>query len=132
MLVGMASYLEKGVSYRFAYRLKCDHGWRTLSCRLHGKIRDRSVRWDYRLTPQGMWSWNGTEVMEPGPWLDIDLGFTPATNLTQLRRMNLAVGEAADMPVAWLDPENGSLTFLPQRYRRMSASTYAYESPTVG
>src|SRR5690606_30786790 len=92
----------------------------------------RAIRWDYRRDPKGDWTWNDHEVKGLDAGLDIDLGFSPATNLAQLRRLNLAVGEEADMPVAWLNPEDGSLSFLPQHYRRLSDSTYAYESPTVG
>jgi hypothetical protein len=89
------------------------------------------VRWDYRRV-EGVWTRNGTEVPGLDPGLDLDLGFSPATNLPQLRRLNLDVGQAAEMPVAWLDPVTGNLSNLSQFYRRLSASRYAYESPTVG
>jgi len=65
-------------------------------------------------------------------WKVLDLGFTPATNLSQLRRIALAEGQAADVPVAWLDVATGSLVALPQRYERRTASTYWYEAPSVG
>jgi len=61
--------------------------------------------------------------------VDLDLGFTPATNLSQLRRIALPVGQAADVPVAWLDESFGSLEVLEQRYERRTAETYWYEAP---
>jgi hypothetical protein len=131
VLIGMASYLEKGTRFGFAYRVQCDAGWGTRACRIRGRIGGRLVRWDYRRI-DGLWFWNGRRVDGLEPGLDIDLGFSPATNLAQLRRLNLAAGQEADMPVAWLDPETGSLSFLPQHYRRLSANRYAYASPTVG
>jgi hypothetical protein len=61
--------------------------------------------------------------------VDLDLGFTPATNLSQLRRVALQVGEAVDVPVAWLDVDAGTLDKLHQRYERRSEETYWYEAP---
>lgn len=49
-----------------------------------------------------------------------------------LRRLALAVGQAADAPAAWLDVESGTLEHLPQRYERRSRTTYWYEAPSVG
>ncbi|MCY1380818.1 putative glycolipid-binding protein [compost metagenome] len=60
--------------------------------------------------------------------VDLDLGFTPATNLLQLRRLNLAPGESADAPAAWVDIEDGGLSELMQRYERRGEGTYAYEA----
>jgi hypothetical protein len=130
-LIGKAAYLEKGTRFEFAYRVQCGADWGTVACRIRGRIGERAVRWDYRRL-QGTWFRDGVEVPELDPWLDIDLGFTPATNLAQLRRLNLAVGQASEMPVAWMDPETGSLSYLPQHYRRLSDTRYAYASPTVG
>jgi hypothetical protein len=64
--------------------------------------------------------------------LDLDLGFTPATNLAQLRRIALLVGQAANVPVAWLDAPFGSLEKLQQRYERRTTETYWYAAPRFG
>ena len=57
------------------------------------------------------------------------LGFTPRHDLSQLRRLALAEGQAADVPVAWLDVSTGALDALAQRYERRSKLTYWYEAP---
>jgi hypothetical protein len=62
---------------------------------------------------------------------DLDLGFTPATNLQQLRRVGLAVGEDAALEVAWLDAGATELVALPQRYRRLDRLRYDYAAPSV-
>ncbi len=68
-----------------------------------------------------------------GNCVDLDFGFTPATNLLQLRRLALDEGQAADAPAAWLSAlPAGSLELLPQRYERRTAATYWYEAPSVG
>ena len=60
---------------------------------------------------------------------DFDFGFTPATNFAQLRRMNLAVGETAEITVAWMDLDSADLQPLPQIYERTSDLSYHYYSP---
>jgi hypothetical protein len=77
--------------------------------------------------------WTLNENVIPGleACVDLDLGFTPATNLTQLRRIALAKGQAADVPVAWLDVGSGKMSVLPQRYERRSEEIYWYEAPTA-
>jgi hypothetical protein len=80
----------------------------------------------------GEWHLDGAVVDGLEGCLDLDLGFTPATNLTQLRRLALDVGASADVPVAWLDVDSWSLQRLPQRYERRTPRAYAYQSPTFG
>jgi hypothetical protein len=60
--------------------------------------------------------------------VDIDLNFSPSTNLIPIRRMNLAVGEASDVRAAWLRFPSFALEPLPQQYRRLTDDTYRYES----
>jgi Putative glycolipid-binding len=57
--------------------------------------------------------------------IDLDFGFTPATNLSQLRRIALEIGQAVDLPVAWLDVTADTLTSLYQRYERRTTNAYA-------
>jgi hypothetical protein len=79
----------------------------------------------------GVWHLDGTPVDGAQDCVDVDFGFTPATNLLLLRRLDLAVGQAADVTVAWLDVPDPALVSLPQHYERRSTHTYWYESPTV-
>ena len=132
LLAGLAEYVEKGKAYRFEYRVECDPSWKTRSGHIQGWIERREIQWDYHRASNGLWNLNGAEASGLEAGLDIDLGFSPATNLAQIRRLDLKAGESADLPVAWLDPETGSLSYLLQSYRRLSTSTYAYESPGVG
>ena len=61
--------------------------------------------------------------------VDLDFGFTPATNTCALRRLALAIGQSAEVSAAWLDVSTGLLERLVQRYERRSEDTYWYESP---
>ena len=64
--------------------------------------------------------------------LDVDLGFTPATNLLVLKRLGLRVGERAEAPAAYLKFPGMRLVRLPQTYERSSRGSYDYAAPTVG
>ena len=63
--------------------------------------------------------------------MDLDYGFTPATNVLQLSRIALKPGQRAEVPVAWFDLDSASLIELPQSYERRSEASYWYEAPTV-
>jgi hypothetical protein len=71
-------------------------------------------------------------VPNVGRCLDLDFGFTPATNLIQLRRLALDDGQIADAPAAWLDVSSATLELLSQRYERRGEGAYWYEAPSLG
>jgi hypothetical protein len=64
--------------------------------------------------------------------VDVDLGFTPSTNLIQLRRLSLDIGQEVEAPVAYL--HFPALTFgrLEHRYRRVALDKYDYQAPSFG
>lgn len=78
------------------------------------------------------WKLNGVSKHDVTGCIDIDLAFTPATNLIALRRLALKVGQRADAPAAYLQFPELKLVRLPQRYVRIGRTEYAYESPTAG
>jgi hypothetical protein len=81
-----------------------------------------------RRDPQGVWTINGTEVAGLEEALDIDLGFTPATNTLAIRRLKLPVGGEAEIVAAWFDPETERLKPMRQSYRRTNEQEYHYSS----
>jgi hypothetical protein len=128
-LEGGAAFGHEGAPACLAYAVDCDGEWRTREGAVHGWIGARAL--DLRVTraPDGTWTLNGRVVPDLGGCVDLDLGFTPATNLFQLRRVDLRVGQAADVPVAWLDVPAGTLDLLHQRYERRAAEAYWYQAP---
>ena len=128
-LEGAAAFCHEGVPACLAYEVDCDGEWRTRKGVVHGWVGARSL--DFRITRglYGTWTLNGQVVPHLDGCVDLDLGFTPATNLFQLRRVALQVGQAADVPVAWLDVPVGTLDTLHQRYERRTVEVYWYEAP---
>jgi hypothetical protein len=60
--------------------------------------------------------------------IDLDLNFSPSTNLLPIRRLDLAIGQEAEVQAAWLRFPSFTLERLEQLYRRIDVATYRYES----
>jgi hypothetical protein len=60
--------------------------------------------------------------------IDVDLNFSPSTNLLPIRRLNLEVGQQATVRAAWLRFPSFKLEPLEQTYHRLDGETYRYES----
>ncbi len=131
-LRGTAVFRHDDAPARLDYRVACDQAWRTLAGEVAGWLGERPVEIAVARTAGGVWTLDGAAVPGLECCVDLDLGFTPPTNLVPLRRLDLAVGEAAEAPAAWLDAADGTLQALPQRYERRDAATYWYEAPTAG
>jgi hypothetical protein len=127
-LEGSAVFVHEGAPARLGYDLACDRSWRTRRGAVEGWVGAEPVDLVITRSAAGVWTLDGAVVRGLEACVDLDLGFTPATNLSQLRRLALAEGQAADAPVAWLDISSGALELLPQRYERRSRLTYWYEA----
>jgi uncharacterized protein len=114
------------------YRLDCDAEWGALSGAVRGWLGARPVDHAVVRTADGDWTLDGVACPELHGLPDLDFGFTPATDLPQLRRLALTEACAADVPVAWLDVAAGTLGLLRQRYERRAPGAWWYESPSAG
>jgi uncharacterized protein len=132
LLWGTAVFRGGDTPACLAYEVACDRSWATKRGAVRGRIGDALIAHEITRNDGG-WVVDGVPVAGIEDLVDLDFGFTPATNLLQLRRVELAVGAAAEVPVAWFDGEGGptELVRLPQRYERRREDTYWYESPTA-
>jgi uncharacterized protein len=132
-LLGTAVFRHESGPASVAYAVHCDPHWETLSGHIHGVVGGRHV--DYRISRSTLtWTVNGHAVPGLEHLVDLDLGFTPATNFAQLKRVAAALeqGERVEFPVAWFDLGEDTLVELPQIYQRRGADTLWYDSPTAG
>jgi uncharacterized protein len=125
----MAVFRQDGVLACLAYEVDCDGKWRTREGLVQGWVGAHRLDLRIKRAPDGTWTLNGQVVPQLDGCVDLDIGFTPATNLLQLRRVALQVGQTADVPVAWLDVSVGILDRLQQRYERRTEELYWYEAP---
>lgn len=127
---GTAVYLGGDGPARLDYAVDIAEDWTTTAGTVRGFIGARDV--DVAIARDGAgWTLDGVAQPEVAATRDLDLGFTPATNLLQLRRLDLRIGQRAECPVAWLAAGATTLALLPQTYHRLSATDHAYEAPTV-
>lgn len=128
MLAGSSVFTDAAGPCRLDYVVRTDERWRTTGAIVSGWIGDRIARVVLTVLPDGRWRANGDEIASVAGALDVDLNWTPATNLLPIRRLDLAVGEEAAVRAAWLRFPTLSLEPLDQVYRRVTERTYRYES----
>lgn len=128
-LEGAAAFQHENEPAALAYEAECDAAWRTTRGAVRGWVGGRRFDLDIVHGADGAWTLDGRVVSGLDGCVDIDLGFTPATNLFQLRRIALDVGQGADVPVAWIDVLGDTLEAVHQRYERRAPNAYWYESP---
>jgi hypothetical protein len=110
-----------------AYRIDCDEQWRTVSAQVGGFVAGRDIAIEIA-TSDGRWAMNGQYVPAVDGCIDIDLNFSPSTNLLPIRRLSLGIGEEATVRAAWLRFPSFTLEPLEQSYRRTAERTYQYKS----
>lgn len=127
-LTGVAVLSNDATPYCLQYKIDCDSRWRTIFCHVTGYVGRKTVALDIRQEGE-KWLMNGLEIPELTKEVeDIDLGFSPATNMLPIRRLALKVGEHAAVRVAWLRFPEFTLEPLDQTYTRLSPDIYRYES----
>jgi uncharacterized protein len=130
LLRGAAAFDHEGGSAVVAYQVEVDARWETKRGVISGFLGDKTIAHVIRRDDAG-WRLNGRKVEGLEHLVDLDYGFTPATNVLQISRIALAPGQRADVPVVWFDFDSASLIELPQSYERRSEVSYWYEAPTV-
>jgi hypothetical protein len=119
---------DEGRPCRLDYAVVCDSAWRTLWARVHGWIGRTQVTHRVSRNLAGEWRQNGAVCPAVQGCLDVDLAFSPITNLLPIRRLNLAIGASATVRAAWLRFPDFALVPLEQTYTRESERRYRYES----
>ena len=125
VLEGTAVFRHEDGPASVSYRLDIAPDWSTRRGLVRGFAGERVFEHEI-VRGAGGWTLDGAAQPGLAHLMDLDLGFTPATNLQQLRRVPLAVGEEAEIRVAWFDVGAARLVELPQSYRRLDESRYAY------
>lgn len=127
-LQGTATFEHDGDPCELRYEVRCDAAWITSSASVRGRIGSRAVAVDLAADEGRRWLENGVELPAVAGCLDVDLAFTPATNLLPIRRLSLSTGREAEARAAWLSFPALEIELLVQRYVRIGARTYRYES----
>ena len=128
LLLGAAVFVHENLPCRLDYRIVCNRNWLTESVRVTGWLNNQEIDIEVLVDSNRRWRLNGTETPELDGCDDIDLNFSPSTNLLPIRRLNLQPGGSKEFCVAWLRFPSFTLEPLAQLYQRTSADAYRYES----
>lgn len=131
-LSGCATFDHKGSLCLLSYTVDCDAGWRTRSANVTGSVGLGPLVFDVESIPGGRWLLNGEEQPEARGCIDLDLGFTPATNLIAIRRLDPKPGIEVPAPAAYYLEFTLALGVIAQTYRRTTGNTLHYRSPAYG
>lgn len=127
-LSGTAVFAHNRQACRLDYVVVCAADWQTRSGRVTGWVATQPVAIELAVDSAHRWWLNGAACPAVEGCIDLDLNFSPSTNLLPIRRLDLATGAAAEVQAAWLRFPSFALEPLSQIYRRTGDTTYRYES----
>lgn len=119
------------------YQIEVDAEWRTRGVAVEATIGSAApIEIGLRVDRLGSWYAERSPKVDT-PWVnpaeltglaDIDLAFTPVTNILPLRRLQPAIGETVAVTAAWLRFPELIVEPLVQTYHRLDEHRYRYES----
>ena len=127
-LAGQATFEHEGGRADLTYDIRCNADWVTESATVFGTVGGRTIDIELLRNHAGEWAVNGSKVWEVTGCDDIDLNFSPSTNMLPVRRLKLSVGESAAVRAAWLRFPSFALEPFEQTYTRTAEDRYVYES----
>lgn len=127
-LAGTVVLVEQDSPALLRYAVTCDLGWCTRAVEVeHVGASERRL---LRLKADGLGRWwrEGEEMHAVAGCVDVDLSFTPASNVLPIRRLGLGVGAHADLIAAWVRLPELEPAPLRQTYSRLASHRYRYAS----
>jgi len=120
--------VQEATPWSAEYLVTFDESWTTRSAEISVADADDPRRLELRRDASGRWLADGREVTTCRGAFDVDLGLTPSTNTSAIRRLALDVGQSAELIATWVRFPDLAVQPLRQRYTRLSATEYGYES----
>jgi hypothetical protein len=84
-LAGTAVFAHEGQACRLDYAVQCDGRWHTVSGRVAGFIGTTAIDVDVSVDAAGRWQLNGADWPAVEGCVDLDLNFSPSTNVLPIR-----------------------------------------------
>lgn len=132
LLVGHARFRDSEGFAALDYVVRCGPDWHTLGADVAGKHGSRDILLRVEVH-EGEWLLNDRLQPQVEGARDVDLAFTPATNLMPLRRMMGQSQTSLHVSAAWLRYPNGDLRMLDQTYDTGgSAEMVSYSAEQTG
>ncbi len=110
------------------YDVFCDGHWMPESCIVRVSLPMQVRTLELRSDHNGYWRVNGEAAPHLTGCSDIDLGWTPATNTVPIRRLDLDVGDTANIVAAWIRFPELDVVANQQHYTRIASDRWRYRS----
>lgn len=124
---GTVALLIDGAPGHISYEVHADDSCRT--GRAEARITRSGEYTDLTVEVSGqVWTVNGQARDDLTGCIDIDLGWTPATNTLPMRRLELEIGASQETTAAWLRFPEMSVEATTQEYTRLGESRWRYRS----
>lgn len=127
-LSGTVLVALEDIPYEVRYTVMADDAWRTRVVGVHVQGPGTDARLALQSDGEGTWAMGREPMEELDGCLDVDLAVTPATNTLPIRRLDLRVGESADVAAAWVRFPDLTVFVEEQRYERQAPDLYRYAS----
>lgn len=118
----------QGMPVEVHYRVISDLQWSTREVEVVLDMPKDHLRLVLEADGQGSWTRESQAWPDLDGCLDVDLGMTPATNTLPLRRLQLEIGQAAEVSAAWVAFPDLTVSRLDQTYERVDEHRYRYRS----
>jgi len=129
LLIGHARFKDSYGHAALDYVVRCDAEWHTLGADVAGTHGGRELR--VSLEREGsIWALNGQAQPQVRGAVDVDLAFTPATNLMPIRRLYAA--DKLHSRAAWLTYPACELKPLDQTYTSVTSEIVTYAALQTG
>jgi len=120
--------VDEAAPWSVEYRITFDARWVTSHVEATVRDADGARHLTLRRDASGRWMADGREIEACRGALDVDLGATPSTNTSAIRRLGLAVGTSAELTATWVRFPDLTVLPLHQWYTRLAKHRYRYES----
>lgn len=127
-LGGTAVVTFEGRPAEARYEVVCDEQWQTRQAMVTLDMGGQRQTLLLVVDDERRWWLDGQELPNVQGCVDVDLGVTPSTNTLPIRRLALSVGVSKVMTAAWVRFPSLEVAPLTQRYTRLDAQRYRYES----
>ncbi len=130
-IVGRIIAAHEDEPLTIVYEIRCAHDWSAQTIAIDQVLGNTPRRLQLARAGKG-WLVDGAPDARLDGCAEPDLGLTPSTNALAVRRLDLAVGQAATIACAWVKFPALSIEPALQRYERLGDQEYRYTNVASG
>ena len=131
VIAGHVMAAQDGAPLTVHYEIDCDETWSARSVTIGQRLGNAQRPLQLERAGDG-WLVDGVRDARLDGCAEPDLGLTPSTNALAIRRLGLAIGQAAEIRCAWVKFPALSVEPSLQRYERLGERDYRYANVASG